>query len=81
MFFILRRYKDTPDDIEEETMQTKFGFKFRDLQDGFVGDEAKPVIRNEFGNEVTFSRSNFHNKSETEKAKKDKTLQKLGLHI
>ena len=62
-------------------MLKKFGFRIADLQNGFVGDEAKNVIYDEFGKDVTFSLSNFHNKTETEKTQKDEQLQELGLHI
>ena len=62
-------------------MQKKFGFRIRELQNGFVGEEAKTIISNEFGEDIAFSPSNFHNKSETEKTKKDKMLQELGLHV
>ena len=78
---ITLRYKDTPNDVEEETLHQKFGFRIVDLRNGQVGSEAIDVIQNEFGKDANIWRGNLHNKSEDEKLKKVKELQKLGHYV
>ena len=52
-----------------------------DLHDGHVADDSIAVIRNEFGKDAIFTRSDFHNKSKCEKKEKDKELQEFGAFI
>ena len=52
-----------------------------DLQDGHVREEAIDAIHGEFGKDAIFTSSNFHNKSESEKLKKNREQQELGIFI
>ena len=62
-------------------MLKRFGFSITDLQNCFVGKEAKPAAHNKFGNDVAFTSSDFHGKSENEKMAKDKEEQESGFQI
>ena len=80
-FYHLLRYRETPNEKEDDILQKNFGIRMVDLQDGYVADESINVIKSEFGNDAQLTTSNFHNKSDKEKIQKDKQLQDMGVFI
>ena len=79
--YSVNRYKETPNPEQEEKLLNKYGFRFGDLKDGQVADEAIIAIHNEFGQNAVFASSDFHNMTDAQKLQKDKELHVLGLFI
>ena len=79
--YSVNRYKETPNPEEEEKLLNKYGFRFGDLKDGQVADEAIIAIHDEFGKNALFASSDFHNMTDAQKLQKDKELHELGLFI
>ena len=50
------RYKEFPNDEEEDTLQKRFGIRLSELQDGHLGDEAIDIIQAEFGTDAKLTK-------------------------
>ena len=78
---LLFRFKETPNDVEDDVLFQSFGFRMADLKDGHVADEAIQDAHNEYGKYAKFSPSGFYNTSDSEKVEKARQLEELGLKV